>query len=74
MNLMTKDDFPVEVNVRTEVTGDGEEGQGDEGNGGESTDRLNGSQAQQSFASSRCRRSLGRVWGEGGGEDGEGED
>jgi len=64
---MTKDDFPVEhgreTDVRTELAGDREGGEGD-GNGGEGdgrTDRLNGSQAQQSFSSSRCRRSLQRV-------------
>lgn len=62
---MTRDDFPVErkgADVRTEVSGDREEGEGDaNGGGGRGTHRPNGSQAQQSFSSSRCRRSLQRV-------------
>lgn len=79
MNLMTKDDFPVEVSVRNGVSGDREEGEGDGetgvgGRGGERTDRLNGSQGQQSFASSRCRRSLGRVGERKGGRTRGGED
>lgn len=77
MNLMTKDDFPVEVSVRTEMSGDREEGEGNEETGGGEggrTDRLNGSRAQQSFVSSRCHRSLRRARKRGRRRCGEGED
>ena len=65
MNLMTKEVFPVEVSVRGGRRGKEKKGKGDGETGEGVTDRLNGSPAQQSFASSRCRQSLERVGGEG---------
>ena len=76
MNLMTKDDFPVEQKCEWWDGGaGGQRRRGGSEDGGEVTHRLNGSQGQQSFSSSRYRWSLwGGVGGGRGREGGAGEE